>query len=70
MAHDRAGTIKEFAFQFLQRQLVTEQFVALDGCQLPGQARRGVSPDRSQRGRKDHADEGRRQGAAAFAGAG
>lgn len=30
MAHDRAGTIKEFAFQFLQRQLVTEEFAALD----------------------------------------
>lgn len=29
MSHDRAGTIKEFAFQFLQRQLVTEEFVAL-----------------------------------------
>ncbi len=29
MAHDRAGTIKEFAFQFLQRQLVTEEFAAL-----------------------------------------
>ena len=30
MSHDRAGTIKEFTFQFLRRQLVTEEFVAVD----------------------------------------
>jgi ABC-type polysaccharide/polyol phosphate transport system ATPase subunit len=29
MAHDRAGTIKEFTMQFLRRQLRTEQFFAL-----------------------------------------
>ena len=30
MSHDRAGTLKEFTFQFLRRQLVTEQFRAVD----------------------------------------
>jgi ABC-type polysaccharide/polyol phosphate transport system ATPase subunit len=39
MAHDRAGTIKEFTFQFLRRQLVTEEFVAVDDVSF--EVRRG-----------------------------
>jgi ABC-type polysaccharide/polyol phosphate transport system ATPase subunit len=39
MSHDRAGTIKEFAFQFLQRQLITEEFAALDNVSF--EVRRG-----------------------------
>ena len=39
MAHDRAGTIKEFTFQFLRRQLVTEEFEAVRGVSF--EVRRG-----------------------------
>jgi ABC-type polysaccharide/polyol phosphate transport system ATPase subunit len=39
MSHDRAGTIKEFTFQFLRRQLVTEEFVAVDDVSF--EVRRG-----------------------------
>jgi ABC-2 type transport system ATP-binding protein len=39
MAHDRAGTIKEFTMQFLRRQLRTEQFLALSGVSF--EVRRG-----------------------------
>jgi len=39
MAHDRAGTIKEFTFQLLRRQLRTERFWAVKDVDL--QIRRG-----------------------------
>jgi ABC-type polysaccharide/polyol phosphate transport system ATPase subunit len=39
MSHDRAGTVKEFAFQLLRRQVSTEQFWALNDVSF--EVRRG-----------------------------